>query len=154
ADVHYRAGTGLDLADLPESDLIREARQIDAVRNETAEGGVGSARQHKEQARRQGQNSQGGEDGERAQPRMEAAQAAARNLLLFLQRATDFGAGERRHGEEKIQRQEQEKVQVGRQDGRRQQFQKRDRGGEEKVAIGARAQDLHHGEEEDEMDSG
>src|SRR5581483_4563520 len=100
------------------------------------------------------QDAESREDREAAEARVEAAQAAARHLLLLLQRAPDLGAGERGHREEQIKREEKEEVQVGGEDRGGQQFQKGDGGREEEVAVRTRAQDLHHRQKEDQVDGG
>src|SRR6476646_5699620 len=82
---------------------------------------------------------------------MEAPQTATRHLLRFLHRPADLGAGKCRHGEEKIKRQKQEKVEVGGENRGGEQLQKRDHRGEQEIAIGLRAQDLHYCQEKNQV---
>ena len=62
--------------------------------------------------------------------------------------------GERRHGEQQVQGEEHEEVEIDGEDCGGQQFQERDDRGVEMIAIGLGGEDLHHRQEKYQVDRG
>src|SRR5215467_5068438 len=126
---------------------------MQAARYQPAECGVGAAGQEKKQSCREHENATRNKHGQRRQARMKALQAGARNLVGLLHGAADFGTGERGNRRQQIEAKEEQKVQAGREDRSRQDFQERYDGGVEIIAIGTSGQNLDDGEEEHQVDS-
>ena len=140
----------------PRLTWLEKPGQVQAMRNQAGEGGVGGARQDKEQARGDRQNAERDRYRERRQPGMETLQAAARGRrdAGVVHRAADFAAGQRRHRKQQIERQEKEEIEVDGEDGRRDQFQKRDHRGIQMIAAGLGGQDFDDRQEEDQVHGG
>src|SRR5208283_251945 len=85
---------------------------------------------------------------------VEALQTAARSGRGLARGAANLSADERRHGEQQVQRQKQEEVEIDGQEGGSQEFHKGNGGSVEIIPIGFRREDLHHRQEKHQVDSG
>ena len=153
-DVHHGPRAVLELADFAQGHVVGETRDADTVRDEPGKGGVRRARQQEEHARRQRQDSQGDPYRQQRQAGVKVLQAAARGGGGFADGPANFSAGQRRDGEDQVQRQAQEEVEVDRQDGRRQQLQKRDDGDVEGIAMRPGGENFRHRQKEDQVHGG
>ena len=124
------------------------------MRNQPRKCGLGGARQDEEQPGRQGEDAESDQRGKQAEARVEALQTAARGDGGAVDGPADFARGERRNGEQQVQRQEEEEVEIDGQNRRRQQFQKGDDGRIQIVAIALGGQDFHYGQEEEQVHRG
>ena len=124
------------------------------MRDQPRKGRLGGARQDEEQSGRQGQDPERDQRGKQAEARIEALQAAARGDRGAVDGPPDFARGERRNGEQQVQRQEEEEIEIDGENRRRQQFQEGDDRGIQIVAIALGGQDLHYRQEEQQMHGG
>ena len=152
--MHHGQGTGLEFPDIPQVHLIGKAGKENAVRNQPRKGRFSGARQDEEQAGRQGQDRERDHGGMQGEAQVEAFRSAARGHAGPVNRPPYFAGSERRNREQQVQREEDEEIEIDGENRRRQQFQKGDDRCIQIVAIALGGQDLHHGQEEQQMHGG
>src|SRR5205085_12450775 len=144
----------VELADIAECEVSREARKENTMREEVRKSGLRSARQNEKKAGGESQNAERHQRGKQRQARVEAFQSAARRGRGAIHRAANLRARQGRNCEEQVQSEEQEEIEIDGQDGGRQQFQERNGCSIEIIAIGPGGKNFHHREKKQQVDRG
>ena len=156
AHVHDGGAARLDLADLAQGDLIREAGQVITLGRQMAKGRVGGPRQKEKEPGSHRQHAKSDESDEASQSGTKGAAGPACDLpgalLDGLNGAADLRTGQCGDREEQKQTQEQEEIQLNRKQRGGEQLQKRDDGGVEVIPIGFGGENSEDGDKEDQMD--
>ena len=143
----------LDFADLTKGDFIREAAEVITGGDNAAEGSVGGARQHDEHGTGEDQDADGDKRG--------GGDEAGGNGFMVAGEAdglrhasADFRAGGCGDSADEIDGEIGEEVEVHRKHGRGDKFDEGDGSSVQIIAVCAGSEDLHDGEEADQMDGG